>query len=330
MRSWPTISFAGSVFSVLLLSLALAAQTPIEPSVPAGATPDATKATNNEPIGTITVGKRDQIRIGGGDLIEVSLYGVPDFKQELRVSESGDISLPLVGAVGVAGRTPEEAQVEIAKSLVAGGFFRDPHVSVFIKDYASQGVSVMGEVGRPGVYPMMGSRRLYDLVSAAGGFTPKAGKLVTVTHRDDPNNPDKVILSDDPAKSAQSNVEVMPGDTIVVAKAGIVYVVGDVVRPGGFVMENNERLTVLQAVALAQGVNRTAALNAARIIRRSSAGPSEVKIPLKNILAAKATDLELQPEDILFVPGSAAKGAMRRGMESVIQVATGLALYGAR
>src|SRR4051812_26990704 len=115
MRSWPTISFAGSIFSVLFLSLSLAAQTPIEPSVPAGATPDAPKATSNEPIGTITVGKRDQIRIGGGDLIEVSLYGVPDFKQELRVSESGDISLPLVGGVGVAGRTPEEAQVEIAK-----------------------------------------------------------------------------------------------------------------------------------------------------------------------------------------------------------------------
>jgi polysaccharide biosynthesis/export protein len=198
---------------------------------------------------------------------------------------------------------------------------------VVIKDFSSQGVSVLGEVTRPGVYPMVGTRRLYDLISQAGGFTPKAGKLVTITHRDQPSVPDKVVMSDDPAKSVESNVEIDPGDTIAVSKAGIVYVVGDVQRPGGFVMENNERMTVLQAVALAQGTNHTAALNAARILRRTTTGPTEVKIPLKQIMAAKASDMELRPDDILFIPGSAAKGALSRGMESVFQIASSMAIF---
>ncbi len=271
--------------------------------------------------------RREKLRIGPGDLIEVSVYGVPDFHQESRVNESGYVSLPLIGSVRIGGATSEEAQDLIGKSLVKGQYFRDPHVMVTIKDFASQGVSVLGEVTRPGVYPMVGTRRLYDLISQAGGFTPKAGKLVTITHRDDPQNPEKVVMNQDPAKSVDTNVEVFPGDTIAVSKAGIVYVVGDVQRPGGFVMENNERMTVLQAVALAQGTNRTASLGSARILRRSPNGPEEVKIPLKEMMAAKASDMDMMAEDILFIPGSTAKRAFTRGMESVFQVATGMAIY---
>jgi polysaccharide export outer membrane protein len=319
---------------VLLLSASAFSQTAVEPQEPA---PQQGKSAEppRVPVGTITAipastaDDRGRIRIGAGDLIVVSIYGVPDFNQEARVNEAGDVSLPLIGSVRIGGATVEEAQDVIAKSLVEGGYFRAPHVTLAIKDFASQGVSVLGEVTRPGVYPVIGKRRLFDLVSEAGGFTPKAGKLVTITHRDEPNSPNKIMLSDDPAKSIESNVEIDPGDTIAVSKAGIVYVVGDVQRPGGFVMENNEHMTVLEAVALAQGANRTAALNAARILRRTPNGPTEVKIPLKQIMAAKASDMELKPEDILFIPGSAAKGALARGVESVFQVATGAAIYGA-
>jgi polysaccharide export outer membrane protein len=291
-----------------------------QPKVPFGTMPTAAASAADD---------RGRIRIGAGDLIDVSIYGVSDFHQEVRVSEEGDASLPLIGTVRLGGATVEDAQDMIARALTEGQYFRDPHVSVAIKEYSSQGVSVLGEVTHPGVYPMIGKRRLFDLVSEAGGFSPKAGKLVTITHRDEPTTPNKIILSDDPAKSIESNVEIDPGDTIAVSKAGIVYVVGDVQRPGGFVMENNERMTVLEAVALAQGTNRTAALNAARILRRTPTGPTEVKIPLKQIMAAKASDMELKPEDILFIPGSAAKGALSRGMEGVFQVATSAAIYGA-
>src|SRR4051812_43703751 len=272
---------------------------------------------------------RDKLRIGAGDLLEVSVYGVSDFKQEGRVNDSGAMTLPLVGTMNLGGLTVEEAQNEVTKALITGGYFRDPHVTVLIKDFASQGISVMGEVEKPGVYPAMSTRRLYDLVSQAGGFTPKAGKLVTITHRDRPTEPDNIILTNDPAKSMGSNVSVYPGDTIVVSKAGIVYVVGDVGRPGGFVMENGERMTVLQAIAMAQGVNRTAAVGSARLIRRTTGKPEEIKVPLKGIMAAKANDVDLMPEDILFIPGSAAKNAMKRGFESAIQIATSVAIYGA-
>jgi polysaccharide export outer membrane protein len=270
------------------------------------------------------------MKIGPGDLVEVSVFGVSDFKQEGRVSDTGEVSLPLIGSVLVGGLSIEDAQTTIAKALVKGGYFREPHVTVLIKDFASSGISVLGEVSKPGVYPVMSTRRLYDLISLAGGFTPKAGKLVTITHRETPDTPEKVILTNDPAKSLQSNVEVYPGDTIVVSKAGIVYVVGDVGKPGGYLMENGERMTLLEAVAMAQGINRTAAYGAAKLIRRSSGTPQEVPIQLKGIMSAKAPDIELMPEDILFVPGSLAKNAFKRTMDSALQIATNVAIYGTR
>jgi len=325
----PTFALCGLV----LLSSIAVGQTMVEPQE---AAPQKTGQAASEqpriPFGDIrpmAASDRGRLRIGAGDLIEVSIYGVADFRQESRVNESGELSLPLIGSVRIGGATVEEAQDVVAKSLVEGGYFRDPHVSLVIKEFASQGVSVLGEVTKPGVYPMVGKRRLYDMVSEAGGFTPKAGKLVTITHRDQPTIPEKITISDDPAKSVQSNVEIDPGDTIVVSKAGIVYVVGDVQRPGGFVMENNEHMTVLQAVALAQGTNHTAALNAARILRRTATGPTQVKIPLKQIMAAKASDMDLSPEDILFIPGSAAKSALTRSVEGIFQIATSAAIYGA-
>lgn len=324
--------FVGGTCCAFLASSFAFSQAMVEPQVAAPSQPGASANTpqQSEVFGTATaIDSRQKIRVGPGDLIEVSIYGVQDFRQETRVNASGEVDLPLIGSVRIGGATVEDAQDVIAKSLVEGGFFRDPHVLVVIKDFASQGVSVLGEVSKPGVYPMVGVRRLYDLVSEAGGFTPKAGKLITITHRDQPTNPNKITISSDPAKSVESNVEIDPGDTIVVSKAGIVYVVGDVQRPGGFVMENNERMTVLQAVALAQGTNRTAALNAARILRRTAAGPTEVKIPLKQIMAAKASDMELNPDDILFIPGSAAKNALARSVEGIFQIATSAAIYGA-
>lgn len=324
MRRW---ILSCSLLSLCLFSFFALAQTPVEPQVSAD---EANRAQSSQPTASASPINRDQMKIGPGDLIEVSLYGVADFKQETRVSDSGEMSVPLVGSVNVGGLTIEEAQDRVAKALTDGAFFRDPHVMILIKDFASQGISVLGEVMKPGVYPAMSTRRLYDLISLAGGFGQKAGKLVTITHRDRPSDPEKIMLHNDPAKSMESNVAVYPGDTIVVSRAGIVYVVGDVVRPGGFVMEHSEHMTVLEAVALAQGVNRTAALNAARVIRRTGGHPEEVKIPLKNIMAAKANDVELMPDDILFIPGSAAKSAAKRGMDSVIQIATSLAIFGVR
>lgn len=271
---------------------------------------------------------RSALKIGVGDLLEMRVFGVPDLTDQVRIGADGNISLPLVGTVHVEGLSIDQAQKTIEARLRDGGFVRDPHVTISVKEFVTQGISVMGEVVRPGVYPLLGARRLFDALSSAGGTTQKAGKLVTITRRDNPKEPILVALSSDPNISSQSNVDVYPGDTIVVSKAGIVYVVGDVGRPSGFVMENNESLTVLQAIALAQGLGKTAAVNSAKIIRKTSDGRTEIPVALKKILEAKAgyPDIPMQAEDILFVPTSAGKSAARRTMEAIIQISTGVAI----
>jgi polysaccharide biosynthesis/export protein len=266
-----------------------------------------------------------EMLIGGGDLLQVSVYG-SDFDKQVRVTDGGDISLPLLGTVKIAGLSVPEAEKVVARQLSRGGYFNDPQVSIFDREYATQGISVLGEVQKPGIYPLPGARTLFDAISAAGGTTQKAGDEATITHRDDPRHSEVVHLSYNSGSSAQSNVRVSPGDTVVVSKAGIVYVVGDVKQPAGLVMENSQ-MTVLQAIAMAQGTNPTAKLNGSKVIRKTLNGQEEIPIRLKKILQAKATDFPLQPGDILFIPNSAAKSAGRRGLDAIVQAAVGAAIY---
>src|SRR5205085_2673331 len=211
-----------------------------------------------------------EILIGPGDLIEVSVYGAPDYIKDVRVGSTGEITLPLAGTVKVGGLTPAQAEALIAKRLSDGNFFNDPLVSVLEKEFTTQGISVLGEVQKPGVYQLPGPRRLFDALSAAGGTTPRAGNTVSLYHRSDSQKTEVVTLSYDGKSASQSNIYVYPGDTVLVSKAGVVYVVGDVRLPGGFVMENSH-MTILQAYAMAQGANPTAALERAQLIRK--AGP---------------------------------------------------------
>jgi polysaccharide export outer membrane protein len=226
----------------------------------------------------------------------------------------------------VSGLTAEQAGHAIEGKFLSTEILKDPHVSITILEYATQGVTVLGEVKNPGVYPLLGVHTLLDLISAAGGMTPNAGKAVTITHRVAPEKPVIVKIESKPGSAAAFNIDVRPGDTIMVSHAGIVYVVGDVGKPGGFLLENNDRLTVLQAVALAQGVNRTAALNAAKLIRKKGDGREQLSVPLRSILSNKAPDKELADGDILFVPSSATKNALRQ-VESILPAVSGAAIY---
>jgi len=287
--------------------------------------PQAADSPSTSTQSTATV-----LLIGGGDLLKVSIFGAPESDQEVRVDQAGNVSLSFIGSVHVAGLTNTEAQDLIAKKLVAGGFFAQPQVSVFEKEYATQGISVLGEVQHPGVYPILGTRRLFDVISLAGGTGPKAGRLVSISHRDHPESPRSVMLSNDADESAKSNIEVFPGDTVVVSRAGVVYVVGDVHRPSGVIMDNGTNMTVLQAIAMAEGTNPTASLNKAKLIRTTPTGRQEMPLALKDMLSSKAPDMRLQAEDIIFVPTSAAKSAGKRTLEAIIQTASGVAIYGVR
>jgi len=313
----------GALTFLALLSAAGFAQNRADPvAVPVQAPPSASQPT---PAAVQRSGSPEELRIGAGDLLDVGMYGMPDFKAEVRVNSGGEISLPMLGTVMVGGLPVEQAGKLIERRLVQMQLFNDPHIMVFVKEYATQGISVLGEVQKAGIYPLLGSKTLYDVISAAGGTTPKAGKYVLITHRNEPQRAIRVALG--APESVENNVRIEPGDTVVVSKAGLVYVVGNVRQPGGFVMENDRTITVLQALALAQGPGPNAALNGAKLIRKTPAGPEEVPLPLKKILAAKAPDLQLQPDDIVFVPVSAGLSAGKRAAETALQMATGVAIW---
>lgn len=299
-------------------------QTPDQMAVPQTPAPNEGDKSNKKK----NEGQAIDIKLGSGDLVEVTVYGVPELTTKARVTNDGDLYLPLIDYVHVGDLTLEEAQKVIEKRLDDGGFVRNPHVTIFINDYASQGITLLGAVGRPGIYPVLGDRRLFDLFSTAGGLTERASRTVSITHRDQPDKPQIVQLARNLTDAPESNVPVHPGDTIEVQRAPIVYIVGDVGRPSGLLVDNGT-LSVLQAVALAGGPNRTAKLDATRIIRKSNGpnGMTETVVPLKKMLRAKAPDVQLQADDILFIPVSGAKMLTGRGIETALALTTSVAIY---
>jgi len=308
---------------VFLVCLPLAAQTaepkPISPSPAANSriAPVSESRVNRE--------ETSDLPLTSGDLIDVRVYGEPDLSGSYRVSDNGGITMPLIGDLELSGLTLEEAQKQMAQRFRDGGFMRDPQITLFLKESAAGMISILGEVIKPGRYSLPGSPRLFDALSAAEGVTSRAGREITILHR---NELQQVLeLSSDTSNEARENIALQPGDTLIVSRAGIVYVSGDVKMPGGYVMDGNQNLTVLQAIALAQGLNPTASLGKARIIRRRNNKLEDIPVPLKQITAASAPDISLENEDVLFIPNSTSKSAARRSLESIVQVATGMAIY---
>ncbi|MGA2202573.1 MAG: polysaccharide biosynthesis/export family protein [Terriglobales bacterium] len=303
-----------------LCSLHLLAQTPS-----AGEAPQPAPANETASPQSSHLLANSNVKLGIGDLIEISVFGVPDLSIKTRISGSGDVYLPLIDYVHVADLTTDEAQELIQKRLEDGGFVRGPHVSIFVDESASQAITLLGEVNRPGPYPAIGDRRLFDLISAAGGLTDKAGRVVTIEHRGNPGQRVELQLSSNLAEDTQNNVDVFPGDMIIVSRAGIIYVVGDVGHPSGFLIEDNS-LSVLKALALAGGSTRTSALNKTRILRQTPNGVQEIPINLKKVLYAKAPDMALVKGDILFIPGSSAKAAAYRTADAAVSLSTSLGI----
>jgi polysaccharide biosynthesis/export protein len=268
-------------------------------------------------------------RLGVGDLLDVNVYNVPELATKSRLGNNGDIYLPLIDYVHLAGLTVEEAQALIEKRLSDGGFVKNPHVTLNVDQSSSQGASLLGEVARPGLYPIIGEPRLLDVVSAAGGFTAAAGQTITVTHRNQSDKPVTVPLNRKRTDNPASNITVSPGDTIVVHRADVVYVVGEVSRPSGFLMDS-DNLTVLKVIALAGGTTRIAKLNGVKIIRKGPEGMTETPVQLKKMLEAKAIDIPLKPEDIVFVPGSASKAVMNRSIDVAVQAAGAASIVAVR
>ena len=262
------------------------------------------------------------ITIGPGDGISVTVFDISQLSGEFRVSQSGKVDMPLIGKVNVAGLTADEAAAKIQEKLKNGGFVLHPQVSVLISQYTTQGADVMGQVSRPGIYPTLGTRRLLDMITLAGGVTNSAGNLVTIIHRNDPHHPEHLALAQT-AKgyNVQANPVILPGDTIVVQKAGIVYILGDVQRPGGYLINNNEPVSLMQALSLAGGNTVTSDIRDVRLIRKVHSGKEEVKLNLKKIYLGKEADIAIDDGDIVYVPASNVKTFIYRGFNGLISTA---------
>jgi polysaccharide export outer membrane protein len=189
---------------------------------------------------------------------------------------------------------------------VSSHFLNHPEVSVAVDQYATQEVTLIGELKTPGAYPIATPRPILDVIALGGGLTDFADREIVVERHGDQTNPIRYNVSNDPQQAIKEQVLVNPGDTVVVAKAGIVYILGDVSRPGGYTMNNNEsKMSLLEALSNAGGVDKTAKLGHARLIRKSD--HTETEISLGDIQKGKRPDFAMEPGDILYVPFSYAK-----------------------
>jgi polysaccharide biosynthesis/export protein len=300
-------------------SAALSQDVPKEPS-------EIVSVPTSDTLGKKNVQPTDSFAlvIGPGDELEISVYGASDLSQHTRVSADGNISIPLVGYIQVAGLTSSEAEGAIEGQLRQNKILNNPQVSVFVKQYTSSGVSVVGEVVRPGSYSTLGPHRLFDIIQAAGGLTEKAANRAVISHRGSEDTT-TVDLPRDPAKMALSNVDIKPGDTVVVPTAPIVYVLGEVTKPGGYVLNSTIGATLLRVVAAAGGPTHEASVGGTRMLRNTPDGLKLLQVPLKNVLKAKAPDMPVQAEDIIYVPRSRIRAALSPG--ALLMAAASVAIY---
>lgn len=280
--------------------------------------------------------------LGPGDEIAVhqpnaeELDGIP-----ARIDDNGNVNLPLIGRVRVGGLTVEQAESLVTVKLAA--LLKYPQPVMSITEYRSQPVSVLGALNTPGVIQLQGHKTLVELISMAGGLRADAGPTVQITRRissgplpisgatEDPSGQFYTATLDLPAvltgKAAASNLQIMPNDVISVPRAEVVYVTGDVKKPGGFPMTSNGGISVLQGVSLAEGLGPQASPKAARIFRLRGDGQlkDEVPVDMASILAGKKPDVELKSGDVLFIPDNKAKKAGARAAEVALQAVVGLA-----
>jgi len=289
---------------------------------------------------------RSSYVLGPNDRFTVeALHAAPDIStQPYRIDSTGYVTLPLAGRLKATGLTIEQFEREVASRLTP--YILEPQVSVSVTEFRSQPVSVVGAVKSPGVYQLEGSKTLLEALSLSGGAVPEASDRVTITRRSEWGPLALPSVRNDPsgrftvgetslrglmdAKNPVDNIAICPSDVITVPFARLVYVIGEVHKPGGFMLHDQESASVLQALSMAQGLLRTAAPTHARILRRQANRSERLEIPvnLKPVLGGNAADVTLQADDILFIPNSASKVVLYRGAEAGLEMMTGVVIWG--
>lgn len=293
---------------------------------------------NNRPSNTPTSAAGQEYRIGKDDLVEVAVFEAPELGGISRVTAGGAITLPLIGPLDVGGHTIREVQQSIEAALKSK-YVNDPHATVFVREYASQPVSVIGAVKLPGIYQIKGDKDLLDMLAQAQGLDPDAGNTIQIIRAKPPSA--ELDEASKPAATisiniqdlmengkTELNVPIHAGDTINVLRAGSIFVVGEVVRPNEFVLRNGKPVTLSQAIALANGLTKDAKRQSCTVIRYHKDGSKEeIQADAGKILRGEAADITMLPNDILFVPASKLKPTAMRALDSTLAVAMGRLIY---
>jgi polysaccharide export outer membrane protein len=286
---------------------------------------DRQTAEQQQMRGAAFFGDGADLQIGPGDLLEVQVFNTPELSGRVRVDEQGDVHLPVAGKLAVSGETPGAAAAAIETLLKTKGIMLDPHVSVFVQEYATQGVTVLGEVKMPGTYSLLGPHTLSDALAAAGGPLPTEGPTITITRVSDREHPVTIDVNQPDHQSILQSTIVSPGDTVVVSKAAMIYVVGDVARPGAYYVQNGQPVTVLSALAFASGLNPTASGKKASIIRPTADGALTIPIDLDKVMENKTVNVRLQASDVLVIPRSGVKVFLQYAVPGATSAVAGAA-----
>ena len=260
--------------------------------------------------------------ISPGDLLQISVLDTPELSGAFRVSEGGTVNLAQGGTVNISGMSTHQAEEEIEKRLREGEIMIDPHVTVLVQEYSTEGVIVLGEVNKPGTYTLLGEHSLYGAIAAAGGTGPDLGETITVSHQNDPSNKEIIDVSSPSYSELVRATRVEPGDTVFVSRGRIIYVYGDVNHPGAFSMGTHP-INLLEALSLAEGTDRIAAARKGSILRKTDTGMESIPIDLKRIAKNQDPDPILQASDIVVIPRSTAKALLFQALPGVTSSAVG-------
>lgn len=269
--------------------------------------------------------QKESLPIGPGDQLHITFFDEPNLEQRVRVNDAGDVELSLIGRIHVGGLTPIQASAAIAQRYKQGGFLNNPQVQIFVEQYATENVSILGQVKLPGPVALPTPRNILDVLALAGGLTDVAERNIVIQR----TNGEKVnvfVPNEANITLQAATIMVNPGDIVYVPRAPIVYVLGDVGKPGGYVSQDNSKMTVLQALAMAGGANKTASETSARLLRHESSGMVVQKIDLKKMQTGKIPDIAMENDDILWMGFNYGKNILVN-LPNIISAASSAAIY---
>lgn len=309
--------------------------TPLEPIFPqsprssAPAVSGAPRSRDAVPLGPSLGAGLGYGPIRPGDIVEVQIFDAPEYSLRMPVSSAGQIAIPYAGLFRIEGMTSIEAAKAIARLFVQEQILRDPRVIVTTQQFGYS-VTVMGEVKSPGIYALAGKKRLVDMLTEAGGITDRAGHVIEIFPAGSMKNPTTVLWDPTLRENDNAELEIKTGQTILVSRCGVVYVGGNVNRPGAYPICDSNHTTLSQVIALAQGTKPNSYADRTLLLRNTGTGASTrvvQKVKLEEVLRGRTVDITMQPDDILFIPPSILKAAGKTALTAAIGFATQAYFY---